>query len=89
MRTKCALTIAATLVALAAFATFGIFRETRPVQAQDQQPPPIPERISFGMVGLTRGQVCVPVLGNVSFVRRVWGDSSRCRSHSVRERGSS
>jgi hypothetical protein len=57
MRTKRTLTIAATLVALVAFAAFGIFRETRRVQAQtDEVPPPNHDRISFGMVGITQGQ---------------------------------
>jgi hypothetical protein len=56
MKTKRTLTIAAVLVALASFLTLGFLRGTRPVQAQDTQPPPQPERISFGMVGITRGQ---------------------------------
>lgn len=56
MKTKRTLTIAAVLVALAALTTLGIFRGTRQVHAQDQIPPPQPDRISFGMVGITQGQ---------------------------------
>jgi len=56
MKTKRTLTIATVLIALAAFAMLGIFRDTRRVHAQDQLPPPIPDRISFGMVGITQGQ---------------------------------
>ena len=55
MRTKRTLTVIA-LAALVALGSLGIFRETQPVRAQDTLPPPIGERISFGMVGLTRGQ---------------------------------
>ena len=56
MKTKRTLTIATVLVALAALMTLGVFRGTRKVQAQDQTPPPINDRISFGMVGITQGQ---------------------------------
>ena len=56
MKTKRILTIALVLITLAALLTLGFFRGTRPVQAQDQLPPPQPDRISFGMVGLTPGQ---------------------------------
>jgi hypothetical protein len=56
MKTKRTLTIATVLVALATFTTLGIFRGTRPVHAQDTTPPPVNDRISFGMVGLTQGQ---------------------------------
>jgi hypothetical protein len=35
---------------------FGIFSFAPRTQAQDQQPPPVPDRISFGMVGITAGQ---------------------------------
>jgi len=45
-----------TLAVLAALVALGAFRGARPVRAQDQQPPPINDRISFGMVGITRGQ---------------------------------
>ena len=55
MRTKRTLTITTVLVALAALMTLGIFRGTRQVHAQDVSPP-IPDRISFGMVGITAGQ---------------------------------
>ena len=42
------------LVALAAFASIGISRGTPRAHAQDTAP--TPDRISFGMVGITRGQ---------------------------------
>ena len=56
MKTKRMLTIVAMLVALTALLTLGIIRGTRPVKAQSEQPPPNPDRISFGMVGITQGQ---------------------------------
>jgi hypothetical protein len=56
MKNKRTLTIAAIIAALAIIISFGIFRSTNPVKAQDQIPPPVPERISFGMVGITSGQ---------------------------------
>jgi hypothetical protein len=65
MKTKRTLTIAAVLVALAALMTLGILRGTRQVQAQDQQPPPAGERISFGMVGITQGQTMRVNVSNV------------------------
>lgn len=43
------------VVACAAIATVAIFRNTQNVQAQEQ-PPPVNDRYSFGMVGLTAGQ---------------------------------
>jgi len=55
VKTKRILTIATMLFALAALLTLG-FRGTRKVQAQDQVPPPVNDRISFGMVGITEGQ---------------------------------
>jgi len=55
MKTKRTLTIATALVALAALMTLGVFRGMGKVQAQDQQPP-ISDRISFGMIGITEGQ---------------------------------
>jgi hypothetical protein len=56
MKTKRTLTIATLLVALAALLTLGGFRGTRQVQAQYQTPPPVNDRISFGMVGISEGQ---------------------------------
>jgi hypothetical protein len=50
MKIKRVLTIAAVFVALAVLTAFGIFSVVPRTQAQDQQPPPVPERISFGMV---------------------------------------
>ena len=56
LRTKRTLTVI-TLVALAALGSLGIFRETRRARAQsDEVPPPVNDRISFGMVGITRGE---------------------------------
>jgi hypothetical protein len=56
MRNKRTFSITIAVVALAILTTFGIFRNTRTVQAQDQTPPPRPDRISFGLIGLTAGQ---------------------------------
>jgi len=56
MKTKRTIATIIGLAALAALMTLGIFHGTRPVQAQDQIPPPQPDRISFGMVGITQGQ---------------------------------
>ena len=55
MKTKRTLIIATGLVALAALTTLGIFHGTRQALAQDVSPP-TPDRISFGMVGITQGQ---------------------------------
>jgi hypothetical protein len=56
MKTKRTLTIATVLGALAVFTTLGVFRETRKVQAQEQPPTPVVNRISFGMTGIAQGQ---------------------------------
>src|SRR5215203_2744811 len=56
MKNKRILTIAAVVVALVIIAVFGIFRNPKSVKAQDQIPPPVNDRISFGMVGITAGQ---------------------------------
>jgi hypothetical protein len=56
MKNKRTLTIAAVFAALAILTTFGILRTVPPAQAQDQLPPPVNDRISFGMVGITSGQ---------------------------------
>ena len=56
MKNKRTLTIAAAFVALTIFAGFGIFRSVPRTKAQDQLPPPVNDRISFGMVGITSGQ---------------------------------
>ena len=55
MKNKRTITIATIIVAFAIIATFGIFRNTQPVQAQTTDPEG-PQRISFGMVGITSGQ---------------------------------
>ena len=65
MKTKRTLTIATVLVALAALLTLGVFRGTRNVHAQDQTPPPVNDRISFGMVGITEGQTARVNVSNV------------------------
>ena len=56
MKTKRTLAIAAALGALAVLTSIGISRGTRSAKAQDQQPPPVGELISFGSVGITQGQ---------------------------------
>jgi len=43
-------------IALTLIATVAILRRPIQVNAQDQQPPPVPERIFFGIVGITSGQ---------------------------------
>ena len=55
MKTKRRIVSVLALVALAALMSLGIFRGTERAHAQDQ-PPPNPDRISFGMVGITPGQ---------------------------------
>jgi hypothetical protein len=56
MKTKRTLTIATVLVALTMLTTLSVLQRTRKVQAQDQLPPPVGDRISFGMIGITQGQ---------------------------------
>ena len=65
MKTKSRLVTALALVALAALMTFGIFRGTQRAHAQDVSPPQ-PDRISFGMVGITRGQTARVNVASVS-----------------------
>jgi hypothetical protein len=71
MRTKRTLIIVTAVVALVAFAAFGNSRGTQSVRAQDTQPPPQappqPDNISFGMVGITRGQTVRINVVNTSF----------------------
>ena len=64
MKRKRTLTVATVLVALATLTALGILHGTRQVQAQDQAPPQ-PERISFGMVGITPGQTLRVNVSNV------------------------
>ena len=61
---KRTITFATMLVAFAVFTTVGVFHETRKVHAQDQ-PPPIGDRISFGLVTLTTGQTARINVANV------------------------
>ena len=56
VKTKRILTIATMLLAIGTLMTLSAFHGTRKVQAQDQLPPPVNDRISFGMVGITEGQ---------------------------------
>jgi hypothetical protein len=65
MKNKRILTITIAVVALAIIATFGIFQSTKSVQAQDQLPPPVGDRISFGMVGITAGQTMRVNVSNI------------------------
>lgn len=69
MKSKRTLTVI-TLVALIALGSLGIFRETRLAQAQDQTPPPVHDRISFGMVGITPGQTIRLSVVNTDFTRQ-------------------
>ena len=55
MKTKRAIIISIATVAFVLAAIFGIVRQTQPVKAQEV-PPPNPDRVSFGMVGITAGQ---------------------------------
>lgn len=55
MKNKKTLTIAV-FVAFVTIVTVATLRRPIQVTAQDQQPPPVPDRISFGMVGITSGQ---------------------------------
>ena len=64
MKTKRTITIISIITALAIMAAFGIFRQTTPVKAQDQAPP-VGERFSFGMVGLTDRQTMRVNVSNI------------------------
>ncbi|MCA1593265.1 MAG: hypothetical protein LC754_11570 [Acidobacteria bacterium] len=55
------------LVALAALATAGIILGARRARAQTEEtPPPVGERLSFGMIGIARGQTVRLSVANVS-----------------------
>ena len=56
MKKKNLLLIASVIVVTLVLAG-AILRNPSPVRAQDQVPPPVPERISFGSVGITSGQI--------------------------------
>ena len=62
---KRTLTFATMLVAFAVLTIVGVFHETRKVHAQDQLPPPVGDRISFGLVTLTTGQTARINVANV------------------------
>ena len=66
MKTKRTLTIATGLLALVVLLTLGLFRGSRQVNAQDQIPPPVPDRIAFGSVGITQGQTARLNVTNIS-----------------------
>ena len=59
MKTKRTIAITAIIAALAIMAAFGIFRQTTPVKAQDQQPPPLVNAFLSEWSGLTTGRRCV------------------------------
>ena len=65
MKTKRTLTIATVLVALTMLTTLSVLQRTRKVQAQDQEPPPVGERISFGLIGITEGQTVRVNVSNI------------------------
>ena len=65
MKTKRTLTVATALVALTMLTTLSLLQRTRKVQAQDQEPPPIGDRISFGMIGITEGQTVRVNVSNI------------------------
>ena len=69
MKNKRTLTITTIIIALAILATFGIFQNTKPVQAQEV--PPTGKRISFGMAGITAGQT---MRASVTCLARSEGD---------------
>jgi len=56
MKTKRTLTITAIGLAMLVLATLVFMRQTQPVKAQSEQPPPTQDRVSFGVVGITAGQ---------------------------------
>ena len=56
MKSKRTITIAAIFVILAILTAFGIFRNVPRTQAQSDIPPPVNDRVSFGMAGITAGQ---------------------------------
>jgi hypothetical protein len=64
MKTKRRIVTALALVALTALVSLGIFRGERRAHAQDVTPP-VGERISFGMVGITQGQTARINVANV------------------------
>ena len=55
MKPKRRIVTSLALVALASLVSLGVFRGTQRAHAQDVAPP-IPDRVSFGMVGITRNQ---------------------------------
>lgn len=58
-------TITIAMAALVITAVFAVFRDTQIVSAQNQTPPPVADRISFGMVGITAGQTMRVNVSNI------------------------
>jgi hypothetical protein len=56
MKIKIRLAIATAIVASAIFTTYFMLAPIQPTFAQDEQPPPTTDRLSFGTVGITSGQ---------------------------------
>ena len=56
MRKKSTLTVTTLFIALTILVSIAFLRGTQRAWAQDQTPPPEPDRISFGLVGITQGQ---------------------------------
>ena len=65
MKTKRTLTIATVLAAITMLTTLSVLQRTRKVQAQDQIPPPVNDRISFGLIGITEGQTVRVNVSNI------------------------
>jgi hypothetical protein len=65
MKTKRTLSIATVLIALTVLTTLSVLQRTRKVQAQDQTPPPVGDRISFGLIGITEGQTVRVNVSNI------------------------
>ena len=56
MKVNTKLVIATAIAASAILTTYFMLSPVQPALAQDQIPPPVPERVSFGTVGITSGQ---------------------------------
>jgi hypothetical protein len=65
MKTKRTLTIVTVLVALTVLTMLSVLQRTRKVQAQDQLPPPVSDRISFGLIGITEGHTVRVNVSNI------------------------
>jgi hypothetical protein len=65
MKTKRTLTLATVLAAITMLTTLSVLQRTRKVHAQDQIPPPVGDRISFGLIGITEGQTVRVNVSNI------------------------